>query len=400
MNDLVLKGTVLSGGPAKGRSAFRIVAGAGGWGRVVPSKPYTNDAGVKLASVIGDAATEVGETFDAGSNSARIGPAWTRQNDQACRLLELLAPGAWYIDEAGVTRLGARAASQLGQGVTHGPVDVARGTVTLAAESIAGILPGLVVDGLEAVDVVHEVSAEHGLRSTIWGEQGGGSRRLAAFRSLLEQIDPHAKFRCPTEYRVVTLEGERLNLQPVKVSTGMPNLPRVLVRPGVSGCRADVALGSRVLVGFVDADPSRPYVSSFEDADGEGFQPTVLDLLAGGSAGGEHVMTTEACALLIYNVLVALMTAAGGGPLLALTLQPLLGSAIAAALIAQAAPAPPTEAAQLILNATLQAGFATGAAPSPTTFAAWDAAFALLATKTANDSGKFPSLGAAAVKTG
>ena len=29
--DLAMKGTVLSGGPAKGRSHFRIVAGAGGW---------------------------------------------------------------------------------------------------------------------------------------------------------------------------------------------------------------------------------------------------------------------------------------------------------------------------------------------------------------------------------
>jgi hypothetical protein len=50
------------------------------------------------------------------------------------------------------------------------------------------------------------------------------------------------------------------------------------VRPGVSGCRSDVALGSRVLVVFVDSDPARPQVIGFEDADGEGFTPLLTEI--------------------------------------------------------------------------------------------------------------------------
>ena len=56
----------------------------------------------------------------------------------------------------------------------------------------------------------------------------------------------------------------------------MPDLQRVPVRPGVAGCVATVALGSRVLVGFVDSDASRPYVASFDDE-----SPTDLTFIEG-----------------------------------------------------------------------------------------------------------------------
>ncbi len=399
--DLTLSGTVLSGGPAKGRSDFRIVAGAGGWGRPLPKKSWANDAGMKLSSVIGDAAEAVGETFDSGGNTDRVGPAWVRpegDNVPASLVLSLLAPSAWYVDEAGTTRLGRRSASTLGAGVTHGVVDRARGTVTLAAESIAGILPGLVVDGLNVVDVLHTIDAKGGLRSTVWGALSSGtSRRLAAFRGIIDQLDPDRRFRGVTEYRVVTLEGERLNLQPIRVSTGMPDLHRVYVRPGLAGCRADVALGSRVLVGFADSDPARPYVSSFEDADGEGFLPTVLDL----AGDTEHVMTTEATVLLIYNTLATMMVAAGGGPLIAAVIQPLIVPSITAAIAAQGIPAVPTADAQILANAALIGTMAPGTAPSPGLGALGALITSAIAAKVVEDeSGLFPGVGSRRVRTG
>jgi hypothetical protein len=285
--DLTLRGTVLSGGPAKGRSSFRLVAGAGGWGRDIPKKPYANDAGVKVATVLGDAAAAVGETLATVDPALRVGPGFARKAGPASRVLELVSPGGWYVDELGVTRLGARAAGTLPAGVTHGPVDRARGTVTLASEKIAAILPGVAVDGLVAVDVMHEITATGGLRSTIYGVPAGAAVNgaLDSMRRIIDQLDPNRAFRGVTEYRVVTASGKRLNLQAVLASSGMPDLPLVPVRPGVPGadCSA-AALGSRVLVGFVNSDPSRPYVAGFEDADGAGFLPTSLTLL-GGTAG-------------------------------------------------------------------------------------------------------------------
>lgn len=279
--DLTLKGTVLAGGPAKGRSAFRIVAGAGGWGKTLPRKEYSTDAGVKLANVLGDAAREAGETLAPIDRKKSVGPAWVRPEDLAGRVLELVAPSAWYVGEDGVTRLGKRAPSKLVGAVTHGPVDRARAKVTLASEAIATILPGVVVDGLEAVDVLHEISAEGGLRSTVWGAGfSATSRALDAFRKLIEQLDPNARFRGVTEYRIVTQQGERFDVQPVLRSTGMPDCRRVPVRPSVPGIKATMTPGALVLVGFVDADPGRPYIASLEDPDGEGFLPILLSIKA------------------------------------------------------------------------------------------------------------------------
>lgn len=278
--DLTLVGTILSGGAALGRSSFRMVGGAGGWGQSIAEKSYANDATVKFATVIGDAAAACGETIAAISSTSRTGPAYVRQAGAASDALNLLAPQAWYVDEAGVTRLGARAASVLPAKVVRiKPLDKALGCVVLASESIAGILPGVVVDGMAAVDVTHELSAEGGLRSTVWGSTVPAS--LESFLAIIEAVDPRRKYRGVTEFRVGALEGERLNLQPVRSSTGMPFLSRVPMWPGVGGSLTTVAIGSRVLVGFIDSDPGRPYVAAFESSDGEGFTPTLVKLCGG-----------------------------------------------------------------------------------------------------------------------
>jgi hypothetical protein len=279
-NDLTLKGTVLAGGPAKGRSDFRIVGGKGGWGKTLPRKSYANDAGVKVSTVIGDAAIEAVETVDATTYpTARLGPAWTRPEGPASRVLEQIAPAGWYIGEDGITRIGARARVDFADKAPRvSPLDKARGTLTLAAENLAKLVPGVVVDGLEAVDVVHEITAKT-IRTTIYGKLGGEtSRRLEAFRAILDQLDPDRAFRATWEYRVVTLSGNRVDLQPVLVSTGMPDLQRVPVRPGLAGSKSTLTPGSRVLVGFVNASPSRPVVLSFEDPDGEGFLPVLTEI--------------------------------------------------------------------------------------------------------------------------
>jgi hypothetical protein len=274
--DLTLKGTILSGGPKLGNSVYRIVGGYGGWGRTLKRFQYANDAGVKVSKVLTDVAQAAGERLGTVSTTQRLGSHWARPEGPGRDVLELVAPQGWYVDEAGVTQIGRRAARTLPAGVTRiAPLDKARGKIVLASESIASILPGVVVDGMTAIDVIHEVT-EDGLRSTVWGQANGGA--LESMRKVIEALDPDRKFRGVTEYRVVTQEGDRLNLQPERKSTGMPELRRVPVRPGVAGCKWNSKLGARVLVGFVDSDPARPYVAGVEEAAGAGFTPTLIEI--------------------------------------------------------------------------------------------------------------------------
>ena len=279
--DLTCAMTIMSGGPAKGRSYYRAALGAGGWGRTIAANSYSNDAGVKTSTVLVDAATACGETLDATTLPAtRVGSSYVREAGPASQALQLLSPGAWYVGEDGITRLGKRAATTYTGHGQLGVIDLSRGTVTIAAEEIVTLLPGITVEGLEALDIVHEVAPDAGLRTTLYGAGiASTSRRLEAYRRIIDALFPALKYANMYEYRVVTQEGERLNLQPVRVSTGMPDLRRVFVRPGVAGCRADVALGSRVLVAFANGDPAAPVVLAFEDAEGGGFAPTRLDLV-------------------------------------------------------------------------------------------------------------------------
>lgn len=403
ISDLTLKGTILSGGPAKGRSHFRIVAGAGGWGKTIPSKNESNDLGVTLKTILQKAAEEVGETLELGARAnEEVGPHFVRKEGPASRVLQQFADRAWYVDEAGVTRLGLRPETTLDQRVAMGPVDRAAATVTFAAESIATILPGVVVDGLVAIDVEHEIS-EEGLRTTIYGKRKptDASRKRDVLRRLVAAADPNRDFRGTYEYRVGRVEGKRLSLQPVRASTGMPDLRRVRVWPGVAGADAAVVVGSRVLVTFADAVPTRPVIVAFEDFESGRFVPTALNFLAGGMVGGEHAMTVEACATLIYNVFAFLSLPSPPPPLVTWPFAPNPANIVAAvnlALTRQATPAPPTEALQNTLAATETTASASGTPIASS--APFAAAIALVAAKTTNLSGKFPSVGAKAVKTG
>jgi hypothetical protein len=279
VGDLTMVGTVVSGGPAKGSSAYRVVGGSGGWARRIPAKGYANDAGVRASLVLADAATEAGETLAGDVPTDSLGVSWGRPAGMAVRVLELVAPRGWYVHEDGTTRIGRRPTTAPPSDLVAGPVDTAAARVQVASESPASLLPGVVVDGFEAVDVLLEVSAGAGLRVTLWGEAYSPGQVDAAFLAYVDRLMPWLRYaRGPHEYRVVDQEGERLTIQPVRVASGMPDLERVSVMGGLPGARADVQLGSRVLVAFVECDPGRPVVTAFEGADGNGFAATRLDL--------------------------------------------------------------------------------------------------------------------------
>lgn len=277
--DLEMVGTIISGGVYEGVGRYRVQGGAGRWGHTIPAKDYSNDAGVKLSTVISDAAQAAGEPLDTSTIPAGIvGTKWSRVRGPSSWTLQALLPGGWYVGEDGVTRCGSRPAAPYTVPAERTSVDLARGRVELAAGVLTGLVPGAVVEGLTAVDVEHVV-ADRTVRSVLWGQGvAPGSRRLAAFRVLLDRLLPDYRYRGVYECRVVTQEGERLNLQPVRSGLGLPDLRRVRVRPGVPGVKALHALGSLVLVAFVDADPGRAVVVSADDAESPGWMPLTLTL--------------------------------------------------------------------------------------------------------------------------
>lgn len=380
IDDLTLRGTIMSGGAYQTRGRYRIAGGAGGWGRPIPAKAYANDLGVRLSRVLADAAEACGETLGTVATTT-VGTAFLRAEGPAARVLHELSPQAWYVDEAGVTQVGRRPAVTYTGTAPRITTDLARGMIELAPASLAGLVPGAVVDGLEAVDV--EIALEGALRVTIYGRGIADTARLpSALTRIVEGITAGHRFYGSWEYRVVARTGERLQLQVVRASSGMPDLfyAPVPVR-AVAGVRVRPALGSTVLVSFVDGDPSKPYVAAFTaptDVDA-GFIPDELALMAGstGSSPTEHATSAEALIVAVQTVLATVGAA--------LTTA---GSPAGAALTA------------LVVDATFSTGLlATLAAGAlgPSTQAALLAA---LAAKTADTSGASPGLGWPAVRGG
>ena len=366
LGDLTLKGTIVSAGIADAtRTRYRIVGGAGGWGRTVSRRAYTNDAGIKRALIVGDAARDCGETM--GTVTGTVGVSYVRHEGPAARVLDDVAARDWYVDELGVTQIGKRARTT----VTPSPhvltVDAARGRVDLAPELLAGLVPGVVVSGVEALDVEHTVSGDGKVRTTLWGLSIADT-----LGRLVEAKTEHHKFFAPWEYRVVLRTGERLDLQAVRVSSGMPDLRNVRIRPGLAGGRAHPKLGSTVLVSFVNGDPSRPVVTGFDEQDGAGWVPDEIALQAGstGAEPTEHATSAEALMLAFQCILGALGTANPGVVYGATLVSPVSDPIIAAGIAAMANP----------VTGTLSAS-------------AKSALDAALAAKTPNTNGNKPSVG-------
>lgn len=273
--------TVISGGTFEGKARYRLVGGAGGWGGKLKPKAYNDDAGVKVSRVLQDAAAELGETLGP-LPTTRLGPHFARADVYGYELLNLLAPRAWYIDADGVTQFGARAAGTYSGDATAVRVDQAIGVAELALDALdATLVPGVSVtlpDGSSsppATDVEYEVTPDRLVCRVYWRPQ-----RADKWAALFSACFPWLRWLGSHEYRVVTQSGNRLNLQPVRVATGMPDLANVPVRPGVSGFRSDVKLGELVVVTFLDVQTSggsRPQVIAHDHADAEGWIPTLTE---------------------------------------------------------------------------------------------------------------------------
>lgn len=372
LDDVTFKGTVITGGTNETRARHIIAGGAGGWGKTVPAKPYANDAGVKYSTILGDVARECGETMGT-IPSGTAGPAFVRAEGPASRVLDEFFPKGWYVDENGVTQIGKRATATYTGAAARTRVDAALGTIELAPTGIATLRPGAVVDGVEAVDVEHVLDGT--LRTTIWGKRAGrtGDPVLGAISNIVEALTDKHRYFAPWEYRVVQRTGERLVLQIVRVSSGMPNLENVRIRPGVAGLRMRPKLGSLVIVSFVNGDPARPIVTAFDDAESPGFVGEDLYLQAGsaGTTAGvtEHATSAEATVLAIQQMLVYVgaQLTAGGDP---------AGAVLTAA---------STDVGMAAIVATIAA-----ASVGVTTSGAINTA---LAAKTADTTGRSPNLG-------
>jgi hypothetical protein len=291
---LELRGTIVAAhdGTFGLQRRSRIVAGAGKWGSELPAKNYHNDAGVKALTVAQDAARELGETLGAFVPAAeRIGNDYARELGSGSRVLEDVLGGvAWWVDYSGVTQAGSRPAAAVDKSVYEVlAFDPRTKVATLAVDDPGAVGIGSIIsERLDALQTVRElelrVTADE-IRMRVWC--GGGETEHGRLAGLLKSIVARAtdglllaKYR----YRVVRMNGDRVELQAVSKEAGLPDVMPVSMWPGVAGAHAELAPGAVVLVEFIEGDRALPIVTHFAGQDGTGFVPVSLALCGGTQA--------------------------------------------------------------------------------------------------------------------
>ncbi len=103
---LTLAGAAYRSGSFSGTLSVRMVGGFGGWYQNIDSKFYKNPFGLRIAPILTDAATAVGERITVATDTT-VGPFFARERGPAVRCLNQLAD-QWYVQPDGTTYVGPR----------------------------------------------------------------------------------------------------------------------------------------------------------------------------------------------------------------------------------------------------------------------------------------------------
>jgi hypothetical protein len=152
------------------------------------------------------------------------------------------------------------------------------GAVTIGSVLAAGLDEPMTVRELELVVTSGE------LRVYAWcgGAETAHGELADLVRGIVQRVNDRPLYGL-WRYRVVRMVGDRVELQAVKRSVGLPDVLPLSMWPGVAGVHAVLSPGAEVLVQFVEGSRAQPVVTHFAGKDGTGFVPVSLAL--GGTAG-------------------------------------------------------------------------------------------------------------------
>lgn len=295
---IALSGTVDTGGFFGSTKSIRVVGGANGWRTSLAPTDYANDAGVKAASVAADLIRATGEVMGSFSpTSERIGTHYTRPAGSAAGcLVDVIGAVQWWVDYDGETQVGDRPIVTPEPSVyTVAAYDPRNGRAEINADDLGAFSPGSVIDvggqGLTVRDVEIRISDSERTVVAWCGLPSSGNRIAGILRSIARTVVDERVWGVYA-YRVVRMSGDRVELQAVSRTAGLPDLLPIDQWHGVPGTHATLALGAEVLVGFVEGDRRKPYVQSYVGRGGPGHSPVALEL--GGSGGPAAARQTDA----------------------------------------------------------------------------------------------------------
>lgn len=147
LSDLVMAGTVVTGGEYVGSASYVVIGGSGKWSSQVKRRAYRTDSGVRLSEVVRDLAQEIGERIFLEPGVDRtLGYAWERLAGLASSALRDVVGSAWWVAADGVTHIGPRPAAIIPSStkIVLGNFDpmFRRASISLPDDKLAAFAPG------------------------------------------------------------------------------------------------------------------------------------------------------------------------------------------------------------------------------------------------------------------
>ena len=287
IDELRLTGTVLpaQSGTHVGHRRALVFGGGGGWGTEMSPRHYQSDTGVRARLVAEDAARAAGEilgTFE--PQAERLGPHYVLSAGLARRVLEdAIGHGLWWVDYDGITHVAAErpmmtCANDDYRVLDYDPLER---VATLEILDPRAIMVGSrLTEGLDEPQVVRELdltASPAGLRLEVWtgtGLYGRADTQVFVAHRRYSERHLFGSWR----YRVIAMNGQRLDARPVRRDRGLPELVAVELSPGIPGADVELAEGTEVLIEFVEGDLALPRVVAFAGRDQNTWTPTVLTL--------------------------------------------------------------------------------------------------------------------------
>lgn len=263
-----LTGTVRRSGVETERVEVQIVGGAGGLSADVPPKFYSQPS---VRIVILDILTSAGESLSPTADAAILGgflPTWTRAASTHGAALDAIvaAVGAtWRVLEDGSVWIGRNAWSAQTLVDAELVDDTASTARRVFADDLLAARPGRTIDGIRTALVVHCIEPGR-YRTEAWplresSEESDPMR--AAFAGAVRRVMRHVDYHAHYAGRVVS-QAANLSLDVQLDVDTMPPVSGVRLAMLAPQVEVKVLPGARVLIGWQDGDPQKPYASLWE----------------------------------------------------------------------------------------------------------------------------------------
>lgn len=305
IGNLTLQGFVYRSETYGGQVRARLVGGYGGWRTSIAPQGYGSKQGVKLSTVLQDAAAACGEQVQIfadvtiGQAYARVNFATSVASDVLWQMLALGHISAWYLAPSGVTVTGPWPLTTVST-----PFDVTdqrpdEGLVVIATEDYAAWMPGATF-----VHPLLDGSYTSGGVQYVWNDDGVfrlevltsaaplRDRVLGPVQQLVQKEIAPLRFFGRYAYTISNPSSTTIDGAPTDTTLGLPDVQNVPLAADSLASYTPPS-GGTAHVQFVNGDPTQP-VCVWTEADSSNG-PTAITIGPQGSGIADVARVTDTC---------------------------------------------------------------------------------------------------------